>query len=507
MVGSSGRSGDGSDVERMAVHFSFDNSYARLGETFHQHIMPTPVAAPLLLKLNRPLCEELGLNADALDNPEGAEIFSGNRLPSGAEPIATAYAGHQFGNFVPQLGDGRAILLGEVVDRQGRRRDLQLKGSGPTAFSRSGDGRAALGPVLREYLISEAMVALGIPTTRALAATATGEPVYRETPLPGAVLARIASSHVRVGTFEFFAARGDNAAVGRLADHVIERHYSEAATAPNRYHALLKAVCMRQAVLVARWMQVGFVHGVMNTDNMSIAGETIDYGPCAFLNTYDPTTVFSSIDRNGRYAYGNQAGIAKWNLARLAECLLPHLDPDKARAIEVAQGILASFTDVFDTAHMDGFRAKIGLQTKHAEDAALIGDLLARMDQQKADFTLTFRGLGRAAESDQADASLRFLFDDPTAYDSWAARWRARLATEPREPGERRVAMDSVNPAIIPRNHRVEDALAAALAGDSAPFERLNEALTKPFEDRPDFVDYASLPPARDSVYRTFCGT
>ncbi len=491
----------------MTVHFLFDNSYARLGAAFHRRTVPTPVAAPHLVKLNRPLAEALGLDADVLDNPEGAEILAGNRLPPGAEPIAAAYAGHQFGNFVPQLGDGRAILLGEVVDRQGRRRDIQLKGAGPTIFSRSGDGRAALGPVLREYLVSEAMAALGVPTTRALAAVATGEPVFRETALPGAVLTRVASSHVRVGTFQFFAARGDDAAVRRLADHVIERHYPEAAGAPNPYRALLEGVCVRQAALVARWMQIGFVHGVMNTDNMSIAGETIDYGPCAFLDAYDPATVFSSIDRNGRYAYANQPGIANWNLGRLAECLLPHLDPDENKAIEVAQGVLAGFANAFNTAHVDGFRAKMGLQIPQTEDAALIEDLLGQMAQQKADFTVTFRGLGKAAESEQADESLRALFADPTAYDGWAARWRVRLAAEPREPGERRGAMDAVNPAIIPRNHLVEEALAAAMAGDLAPFERLNEALATPFEDRAEFAEYAGLPPVPEAAYRTFCGT
>ncbi|MET0640720.1 MAG: protein adenylyltransferase SelO [Hyphomicrobium sp.] len=491
----------------MTVHFLFDNSYARLGAAFHRRTVPTPVAAPHLVKLNRPLAEELGLDADVLDNPEGAEILAGNRLPPGAEPIAAAYAGHQFGNFVPQLGDGRAILLGEVVDRQGRRRDIQLKGAGPTIFSRSGDGRAALGPVLREYLVSEAMAALGVPTTRALAAVATGEPVFRETALPGAVLTRVASSHVRVGTFQFFAARGDDAAVRRLADHVIERHYPEAAGAPNPYRALLEGVCVRQAALVARWMQIGFVHGVMNTDNMSIAGETIDYGPCAFLDAYDPATVFSSIDRNGRYAYANQRGIANWNLGRLAECLLPHLDPDENKAIEVAQGVLAGFANAFNTAHVDGFRAKMGLQIPQKEDAALIEDLLGQMAQQKADFTVTFRGLGKAAESEQADESLRALFADPTAYDGWAARWRVRLAAEPREPGERRGAMDAVNPAIIPRNHLVEEALAAAMAGDLAPFEHLNEALATPFEDRAEFAEYAGLPPVPEAAYRTFCGT
>ncbi len=489
------------------MRFSFDNSYARLGAPFVRPTRPTAVAAPLLLKLNRPLAEELGLQADALDGPEGAAIFSGNALPDDAEPVASAYAGHQFGHFVPQLGDGRAILLGEIVDRTGRRRDVQLKGAGLTEFSRGGDGRAALGPVLREYLVSEAMAALGIPTTRALAVVSTGEWVYRETALAGAVLTRVASSHIRVGTFQFFAARRDDAAVKRLADHVIDRHYPQVREAPNPYAALLEQVCGRQAALVARWMQVGFVHGVMNTDNMSVAGETIDYGPCAFLDVFDPATVFSSIDRGGRYAYENQPGIAQWNLTRLAECLLPLLDPDEGRAIETAQAILAGFATTFDAAYLAGFRSKLGLSTQQTEDRELIGGLLGRMAAQKADFTLTFRGLAEAAEDERADASVRALFADPDPYDEWAPRWRARLASEPVPSGERAKAMDAVNPAIIPRNHRVEEALAAAYEGDLAPFHRLNEALARPYEDRPDFADYAGLPPEREAAYRTFCGT
>ncbi|WP_062119430.1 protein adenylyltransferase SelO [Aureimonas sp. AU40] len=491
----------------MTTHFPFSNSYVSLGDTFHRRILPTRVAAPRLVKLNRPLAAELGLDADALDSTEGAEILSGNKVPEGAEPLAAAYAGHQFGNFVPQLGDGRAILLGEVVDRQGRRRDIQLKGSGPTPFSRGGDGRAGLGPVLREYIVSEAMAALRIPTTRALAAVATGEDVYRETALPGAVLTRVASSHIRIGTFQFFAARGDDAALARLAQHVIERHYPEAAAAPHPVRALLEGICARQAALVARWMQVGFVHGVMNTDNMSIAGETIDYGPCAFLDAYDPATVFSSIDRNGRYAYGNQPAIANWNLARLAECLLPQLAPEEGEAVEIAKEALSGFAEAFNTAYFDGFRRKIGLSERQEEDAALIQDLLKAMAEQGADFTLTFRGLGKAAEAEQADANLRALFTDPAAYDDWALRWRARLANDPMGPGERQAAMDAANPAVIPRNHLVEDALAAAMGGDTGPFERLNEALAEPYLDRPDFAAYAALPPARERAYRTFCGT
>lgn len=491
----------------MTAHFSFDNSYARLDAPFHRPTLPTPVAAPRLVRLNRPLAEELGLDADALETQDGANILAGNRIPKGAEPIASAYAGHQFGNFVPQLGDGRAILLGELVDRQGRRRDIQLKGSGPTPFSRGGDGRAALGPVLREYIVSEAMAALGIPTTRALAAVATGEQVYRETLLPGAVLTRVAASHVRIGTFQFFAARGDAAAIRSLADHVIERHYPDAGQAENPYRALLEGVSARQAALVARWMQVGFVHGVMNTDNMSISGETIDYGPCAFLDAYDPATVFSSIDRAGRYAYANQPGIAQWNLTRLAECLLALLHPEEETAIEIAQDGLAGFAESFNAAYVGGFAGKIGLAETRDGDEALIQDLLARMAKGKADFTLAFRRLGAAAEDETADAAVQTLFADSGLYNDWAARWRARLAAEPAVPGARRTAMEAVNPAVIPRNHLVEEALAAALAGDFAPFERLNEALATPYEDRPDFAAYAERPLAREEAYRTFCGT
>ncbi|RFC64199.1 YdiU family protein [Fulvimarina endophytica] len=497
----------------MTVQFSFDNSYARLGAGFHQPVAPTPVAEPGLILLNRGLCAELGLDAEALDGPLGAEILSGNRLPEGAEPIAAAYAGHQFGNFVPQLGDGRAILLGEIVAPDGRRFDLQLKGSGPTAFSRSGDGRAALGPVLREYLVSEAMAALGIATTRALAATRTGEPVLRESVLPGAVLARIASSHVRVGTFQFHAARGDREALRRLADHVIARHDSEIAGGSDPYRAFFEAVCARQARLVARWMATGFVHGVMNTDNTSIAGETIDYGPCAFLDAYDPDAVFSSIDRGGRYRYANQPGIARWNLARLAECLLPLFDADDDKAVAIAEDGLRGFAEVFEAAHLEAFRAKIGLATQEPEDATLIEDLFAVMARAKADFTLTFRRLGAVADGSDPDAALREGFgdraslEDREAFSAWTERWRTRLQRDASDPAEIRAGMDRVNPALIPRNHLVETALGAAASGDLGPFLRLNAALAAPFTERPDQADLAARPPERETPYRTFCGT
>ncbi|QGY05420.1 YdiU family protein [Methylobacterium mesophilicum SR1.6/6] len=485
---------------------SFDNSYARLPERFFARHVPTPVAAPRLIRLNRALAEELGLDPDWLAGPEGVAALGGNGVPEGAEPLAAAYTGHQFGQFVPQLGDGRALLLGEVVDRNGRRRDIQLKGSGPTPFSRRGDGRAALGPVLREYLVSEAMAALGIPTTRALAAVATGEPVVRETLLPGAVLTRVAASHIRVGTFQFFAARGDVEGLRALADHVAARHYPEAARAPNPYRALLEAVVAAQAELVARWLLVGFVHGVMNTDNMSVAGETIDYGPCAFLDAYDPRTVYSSIDRNGRYAYGEQPRIALWNLTRLAETLLPLLASDETAAVAEAEAALAGYAPRFEAAYHGGLARKIGLSEPRDGDAALAGDLLKRMAENQADFTLAFRKLCAAAERSEADGAVRDLFVDPTAYDDWAGRWRARLSQA--DPAATAAAMRAVNPAFIPRNHRVEAMIEAAVErGDFGPFEEMLAVLSSPYADQPGHARYAEAPAGGGVGYRTFCGT
>ncbi len=492
----------------MPVRFPFDNTYARLPARFYARLDPTPVAAPRLVRVNAELAEALGLDPEELAGPEGVEVLAGNRVPEGAEPIALAYAGHQFGHFVPQLGDGRAILLGEVVGRDGARRDVQLKGSGPTPFSRRGDGRAALGPVLREYIVSEAMAALGVPTTRSLAAVTTGEPVRRETALPGAVLTRVAMSHIRVGTFQYFAARGDAEAVRLLADHAVARHYPEAAAAENAHRALLDGAVARQAELVARWLLVGFVHGVMNTDNTSVAGETIDYGPCAFLDAYDPAAVFSSIDHGGRYAYGNQPRVAQWNLARLAECLLPLLGEDEEAALASAHEALAAFGPRFEAAYIGGLRRKIGLSTEHEGNAALAQDLLARMAESGADFTLTFRRLCDAAAGPEADAAVRVLFRDPAAYDAWAGRWRERLAEEPEGPSARGAAMRAVNPAVIPRNHLVEAALNAAVEReDFGPFEGLLEALSRPYEDRPGLERYAVPPEPEERVLRTFCGT
>jgi serine/tyrosine/threonine adenylyltransferase len=494
-------------LDGMTVHFPFQNTYAALPDGFFARVAPTPVAAPRLIKLNRPLAVRLGLDPDLLETPEGAEILSGKRLPDGAEPIAMAYAGHQFGYFVPQLGDGRAILLGEVVDIDGVRRDIQLKGSGPTPFSRRGDGRAALGPVLREYIVSEAMAALGIPTTRSLAASITGEHVMRETALPGAVLTRVAASHIRVGTFQYFAARGDTDGVKRLADHVIARHYPDVADAERPYHALLAGVIARQADLVARWLLVGFIHGVMNTDNTSISGETIDYGPCAFMDHYDPAAVFSSIDEQGRYAYANQPRIALWNLTRLAECLLPLFSDDKDKAIEQAQTILAEFPGKFTAAYNSGLLRKVGLFTAQDGDDALVQDLLDAMAKNHADFTLTFRRLGDAAEDETHD-DVRSLFTEPAAFDEWAARWRQRIGAEPQTPAMRAAVMRSVNPAFIPRNHRIEAAIQAAVNRDDfAPFEELLAVLSKPFEEQPAFADYANPPEPHQRVLQTFCGT
>src|SRR6266436_9233945 len=485
----------------MTVHFPFQNTYAALPANFFARVAPTPVAAPRLIKLNRGLAVHLGLDPDLLSTPEGAEILAGKRVPDGADPIAMAYAGHQFGHFVPQLGDGRAILLGEVIDADGVRRDIQLKGSGPTPFSRRGDGRAALGPVLREYIVSEAMFALGIPTTRSLAAVITGENVMRETALPGAVLTRVAASHIRVGTFQYFAARGDTEGVRRLADHAIARHYPQAANADRPYHALLEGVIARQAQLIARWLLVGFIHGVMNTDNCSISGETIDYGPCAFMDAYDPATVFSSIDEQGRYAYANQPRIALWNLTRLAECLLPLFSDAQDKAIEDAQIILGEFPEIFSAAYQAGLRRKVGLFAARDDDPALAQDLLDAMTKNQADFTLTFRRLSDAALDPGGDAEVRRLFAEPTAYDVWAARWRQRISDEPQAPAARQAAMRTVNPAFIPRNHLIEAVIDAAVNRDDfAPFEELLVVLSKPYQDQPTLAGYAEPPEPHQRV-------
>ena len=492
----------------MTFHFPFDNSYSRLPDRFFSRISPSVAKAPRLIRLNRELAVQLGLDAGWLASPPGLEILSGRQIAEGSEPIATAYAGHQFGNFVPQLGDGRAILLGEVVDRDGRRMDIQLKGAGRTPFSRGGDGRAVLGPVLREYVVSEAMAALGIPTTRALAVVTTGETVVREAALPGAVLTRVASSHIRVGTFQFFAARGDTEALRILAEHVIARHYPAAAKQERPFRALLDAVVTAQAELIARWLLVGFIHGVMNTDNMSVAGETIDYGPCAFMDAYDPATVFSSIDRAGRYAYGNQPQIALWNLARFAETLLPILNEDQASAIADAEEALSAFATTFERAYHEGLWRKLGLSPGGDDDVELVNALFSAMKANQVDFTLFFRRLSDAIEPGPDEEGLRSLFVDPTACDAWLLQWRERLAQDSVDPATRRAAMRAVNPAYIPRNHRIEAMIQAAVERDDfTQFEELVTLLSTPYEDQPHFARYAEPPQAHERVLATFCGT
>ena len=488
------------------IDFQFNNSYSRLPGRFYSRLNPGPVARPKLIKLNVELAESLGLDPQALASEEGVQILAGNRVAEGSEPLAIAYAGHQFGHFVPQLGDGRANLLGEVKGY-----DLQLKGSGRTPYSRGGDGRAALGPVLREYLASEAMAALGIPTTRALAAIATGEEVFRETVVPGAVFTRVAASHLRVGTFQFFAARQDSEALRVLADYAIQRHYPEAALGPERYRALLDGVIARQARLVAQWMMVGFVHGVMNTDNTSISGETIDYGPCAFMESYDPDQVFSSIDRMGRYAYSNQPAAMHWNLVRLAESLLPLLNEEAGSdeaGLSSAKEALGTFMPQFEAERLTGLRCKLGLLTEHEGDLAVAESLLGRMASNGADFTLTFHRLSAAANEINGDAAVRALFADPTAYDAWAVAWRDRMRKDSTGGQERDVVMQRANPAFIPRNHRVEGAIEAAVTRDDLqPFEDLLEVITHPYEDRPEWQRFSVPALPEELVRQTFCGT
>ncbi|RFA29325.1 hypothetical protein CAI21_09640 [Alkalilimnicola ehrlichii] len=489
----------------------FSLQYSRLPERFYQHFEPAPVKRPRLIAFNRGLAEQLGFDLSAYPGDDkAAEYFAGNLIPPGAEPLAQAYAGHQFGGFVPQLGDGRAVLLGEVLDRNGCLRDIQLKGAGRTPFSRGGDGRAPLGPVLREYVVSEAMHALGIPTTRALAAVSTGEHVYREIPMPGGILTRVAASHIRVGTFEYFAARGDLEGLKRLADHVIARHYPSLASLADdqRYLALVENVQLQQARLIARWMGVGFIHGVMNTDNTSTAGETIDYGPCAFMEKYDPRTVFSSIDQNGRYAYGNQPAIGQWNIARFAETLLPLIDSDQHRAIERATELIQRFPALYRAEWLAVMRAKLGLCRDDKEDFALAEALLAAMHSGRADFTLTFRRLCDCAESPAHDEPLLALFEQAQAVEAWLPRWRERLTEEPASAAEVADRMRRTNPFYIPRNHLVEHMIEAAIERDDyLPLHRLNEVLARPFDEQPGRERYAQPATPQEQVYRTFCGT
>ena len=487
---------------------AFDNSYARLPDRFYARVAPTRVSDPRIVKINRPLAELLGASAKQLASAAGASILAGNEIPPGAEPLALAYAGHQFGGFVPQLGDGRAILLGEVVGTDGRRRDIQLKGSGRTPFSRGGDGRAALGPVLREYIVSEAMAALGIPTTRALAVATTGEQVMRDEVLPGAILTRVAASHLRVGTFEFFAARDDRDALVALTAHALARHYPSALGSGNDALALLDRAMDAQASLVALWLGVGFVHGVMNTDNTAISGETLDYGPCAFLDEYDPNKRFSSIDRGGRYAFSNQPRIAHWNMGRLAEALLGLLSHDPDEAVRVAKERLAQFPTRFETAYLRVLRAKLGLFREEAGDRALADDLFARLAENQVDYTLFFRRLCASAADPSADADIMSLFGEPESFRTWAERWRRRLATEAVAPEERASSMRRSNPAFIPRNQRVEEAIEAAVRRhDFAPFETLVDVLARPYEDQPAVAHLAEPPGPEQRAFQTFCGT
>jgi len=487
--------------------FSFDNSYARLPERLFARVPPAQAPTPRLLQINRSLAEELALDPERLTSPEGLDVLSGRRIAAGSEPIAMAYAGHQFGNWVPQLGDGRALLLGEIIDRKGHRRDIQLKGSGRTPFSRMGDGKAPLGPVLREFVVSEAMAALGVPTTRSLAAVATGEKVVRETVYSGAVLTRIAASHLRVGTFQYFFARNDVEALQTLADYAIARHYPEAGAAEVPARALLEAVMERQAKLVAAWMGIGFIHGVMNTDNMTISGETIDYGPCAFMDSFREQKVFSSIDSGGRYAYGNQPKVAHWNLLQLAQALLPLFPGASEAAVEMAQETIDRFPDLFQEAWLGAMRRKFGLSKVAQGDADLFAAFLSIMEENGADFTLTFRRLSdRVTPNGEREREAGDFFAT-AAFEAWAERWRTRLEEDPVAPPERQAAMRAANPKFIARNHLVEDALEKAEEGDLRPFERLRRVLTRPFDEQPGEAELARPPRPSETVVRTFCGT
>ena len=480
--------------------WNFQNSYAQLPEAFYARLNPVPVGMPKLVMFNQKLAQFLGLNPDALKGDEGVDIFSGNRIPEGAEPLAQAYAGHQFGSFT-MLGDGRAILLGEQMTPKGERYDIQYKGSGRTPFSRQGDGRAALGPMLREYIISEALYALNIPTTRSLAVATTGEQVFRETVLPGAILTRTAASHIRVGTFEYAAARDKPDELRMLADYTLRRHFPDLVADDNPFLALLRAVMDRQASLVARWLAVGFIHGVMNTDNVALCGETIDYGPCAFMDAYDPNTVFSSIDHNSRYAYGRQPQIAQWNLTRFAETLLPLLHENQQEAVSMAKETIAGFPDTFRHYWLSGFRSKLGLINQEADDKALVEDLLDCMHRHRADFTNTFRDL---ASGSLPKASLF----QAHGFKQWFERWQDRLKRQPDSWEASRQLMNTHNPAIIPRNHRVEEALeAASERADLSVMENLLGILSHPFQDAPEQAAYRQPAPPSASPYRTYCGT
>ena len=482
----------------------FDNSFARLPERFYVRQLPVPVADPNLVRVNHPLADFLGIDPAWLESETGVHVIAGNQVPDGADPIATVYAGHQFGNWNPRLGDGRAILLGEVIGEDGERYDIQLKGSGLTPFSRGGDGRAPLGPILREYIVSEAMAALGIPTSRTLAAVTTGEFVYREQKLDGGVLARVARSHIRIGTLQFFASVNDTDGLKLLVDHVIARHYPDHVESDCPALSLLEQVIRSQASLVARWQGVGFIHGVMNTDNMLLSGETIDYGPCAFMDGYDSATVYSSIDHGGRYAYRNQPTIAHWNLACLAQTLMPLFAADKDSASEIAQQALDTFPDLFMQEYVTTLRAKLGLVTSQQEDESLAQDFLDLLERNRCDFTLAFRRLSELA----GDAAIiQPLFDFPESFTAWLARWRERCAQELISDAERHDHMMATNPALIPRNHLVEAAISGAYDNDFSLFHQLTDRLSKPFDYTPDDEHLATPPRPDQIVQQTFCGT
>ncbi|BFK82278.1 YdiU family protein [Clostridium baratii] len=487
------------EKETIGIGFNFENTYVDLPEMFFTKKGPSHVKAPSLVKLNSSLAKELGLNIDALQSNEGVEILSGNKIPEGSIPLAQAYAGHQFGHFT-LLGDGRALLLGEHINPKGERIDIQLKGSGRTPYSRGGDGKAALGPMLREYIISEAMHALNIPTTRSLAVTKTGEAVIRETYLKGAVLTRIASSHIRVGTFQYARNWGTVEEIKKLADYTLKRHFKEIENEENPYISLLKEVIKRQAELIAKWQLVGFIHGVMNTDNMTISGETIDYGPCAFMDTYDPETVFSSIDIYGRYAYKNQPNMALWNLARFAETLLPLLSTDQDEAINLAEDALSEFSEIFKNNWISGMRAKLGIFNEETEDKELITNLLNIMQKYKADYTNTFRAL----TIDDLNGSEIFNSEE---FKEWYKMWQERLSRQDESKDLSKKLMKSSNPAVIPRNHKVEEALEAAEKGDYSVMDKLLDVLINPFEYSKDQEEYAKLPKPSSCKYKTYCGT
>ncbi|MGJ7911624.1 protein adenylyltransferase SelO [Neobacillus sp. LXY-1] len=482
------------------VGWNFDNSYARLPQSFYSHQNPTSVKLPDLIILNVELAKTLGLNLDPLQNDEGVAVFAGNKIPEGASPLAQAYAGHQFGHFT-MLGDGRAVLLGEQIVPTGERLDLQLKGSGRTPYSRGGDGRAALGPMLREYIISEAMHALGIPTTRSLAVVTTGESIIRESILPGAILTRVAASHIRVGTFQYAAGKGNIEELRIFVDYTINRHYPNINNDENKYLSLLKEVINRQAELIAKWQLVGFIHGVMNTDNMAISGETIDYGPCAFMDIYDPDTVFSSIDTQGRYAYGNQPYIGGWNLARFAESLLPLLHENQEKAVEMAQDEISNYMDIYQKNWLKGMRAKLGIINEEHEDQSLAEELLTIMKQYRADYTNTFRALTFEKMEDT-------VLGGVPEFTKWVERWKERVGRQQESSAAIQQLMQTNNPAVIPRNHRVEEALAAAVNdGDLSVMEKLLKALANPFAHSTEQAEYCSLPEPSERPYRTFCGT